>query len=522
MLPILRPYQQAGICAGISAAKRGRHRNVICVPTGGGKSAMIAETARLSQGRVLVIVPSLPLLSQMHRSLEHMLEERVDLEQGLFRANSLPFYRSRVVLASRDSLLSNDRYKGDAFSGVTCVIVDECHVGITPRMAQMFQHFEDAGAYLFGYSATPYRGKGKSLGYWDRPCYVYSLREAVDDAWLVRPTVHLHEVKSLDFSFVDHVGDEWDETLLAAVLNVEGLCQEVASLILQTYKHEPSVVYCRDVAQAKLLVEILERYGAQPTIVYGSQEQEERDANMKAFVEGRSNILVNVAVLSYGWDFPALRRVYFASPQRSLSRYEQRVGRAMRTLTGTLESGMSLDERRQAIASSAKPVAHIHDITDASRSIQILNAFDVLDALTRQSKKRRSSAMEAAADGGADLLATSDKLTLEEQIEREEQKEALREKRSRLLVGVTVESSDRNPFDEPEKASKSKRGWRMLWGPHRGELIRDLSTGYLSHVSKKARKETPLISAIRRELNFRDAKNEERSGGSARSSISSY
>lgn len=511
MIPPLRPYQQAGICSGIAAAKRGRHRNVICIPTGGGKSAMIAEMARLSQGRVLVIVPSLPLLSQMHRSLENMLEERVDLEQGLFRANALPFYRSRVVLASRDSLLSNDRFKGDAFAGVTCVIVDECHVGITPRMAGMFVHFEEHGAFLFGFSATPYRGKGKALSYWDRPCHVYSLRDAVDDAWLVRPTVHLHEVKSLDFSFVDHVGDDWDETALSAVMNVEGLCQEVASLILQTYQHDPSVVYCRDVKQAKMLVEILERYGASPTLVYGSQDAEEREANMTAFVSGQSKILVNVAVLSYGWDFPALRRVYFASPQRSLSRYEQRVGRAMRTLTGTLEPGMDLAERRAAIASSAKPVSHIHDITDSSRSIQILNAFDVLDAITRSSKKRRASAMQAA-EQGADLIATSEQLTAEEQIARLEQEEALREKRRRLLVGATIESSDRNPFDDPEKARKSKRGWRMLWGPHRGQLIRDLPADYLSHVSRKAKRMTPLITAIRQELQNRDKANEKRSG----------
>lgn len=498
-MDILRPYQRSGICSLVAAAKQGRHRNVCCVPTGGGKSLMISELCRLAQ-RAVVIVPSLPLMSQMHGVLERNLEERVDLEQGMFRANHLPYYRSRVILGSRDSMLSNDRYQGEAFRDVTCVVVDECHVGITPQMERMLAHFEERGAFIFGFSATPYKGKGKALRYWDRPCYVYSLREAVEDGYLVRPVCHIHEMVALDHSFIEHINDEWDESLLESVLSAEHLCQEVAQMIVQTYRREPSVVYCASVRQAKLLVDVLSRYGGRPALVYGTQPEEERDANMKAFTDGETPILVNVAVLSYGWDHPALRRVYFACPQRSISRYEQRIGRAMRTLTGVLQPGMTADERHAAIANSGKPVAHVHDITDSSKSIQILSALDVLDAKTRKCAKRRATLREKDEGDGIDVLSAVREMDAIEQAELQRKLDETREKRSRLLVGVTFDSSDRSPFDEP---GKSRRGWRMLWGPFKGELIRELPADYLTSVSKRAKKETDLIVAIRRELDRR-------------------
>jgi superfamily II DNA or RNA helicase len=493
---ILRPYQQEQVCSFVSAAKHGRRRNVGCLPTGAGKSVVIAELCRLGN-RVLVVVPSLVLLDQMHRNLESMLGERVDVEQGSRRADSTPWFRSRVILASRDSLLSRQRYLGSAFNGITAVVVDECHVGMSSRLEQMLNHFEENNAYLFGLSATPYKGKGRPLRYWDRPCYVYSLREAVEDGYLVRPVCHLHEMQGLDFSFIDHVKDSWNPDILGSVLCAEQTCQEVAQMIIQTYKRQPSVVYCAHVRQARLFVDVLTRYGSKPSIVYGSQPQEERDAHMQAFLDGESRLLINVAVLSYGWDYPALRRVYFACPQRSLSRYEQRIGRATRTLTGVLEPGMSLEERQRAIANSDKPVAHIHDITDSSRSMQILSAIEVLDAKARTCKRRRRQQQEEAEGEGVDVLAKAREI--DEEFLREH-----KEKRARLLVGVTFDNSDRNPFDDPGKSQKSKRGWRMLWGPYRGQLIRELPTDYLQSVSSRAKKPTPLVRAIRQEISQRE------------------
>lgn len=500
---IFRPYQTEMVQAFCAAARGGRRRNVGCLPTGAGKSVVISEIARISR-RCLVIVPGLTLLDQMQRVLSSYLGEHVDVEQGLNRAIASPFIRSRVILASRDSLLSRDRYSGLAFDGITAVVVDECHHGMTPRFERVLRHFEDNGAYVFGLSATPYKGKGKALRYWDRPCYVYSLLSAIEDAYLVRPVAHVHEMKAIDMGWVEDVRHEWDEDMLNKVLCAEHAVQEIAGMVVENYRREPSVVYCRDVNQAKLLMEVLHRYGVKVCCVHSKQKLPERVAHMDAFRSGEAKVIVNVDVLSFGWDHPELRRVFMAAPTRSLSRYEQRIGRSTRVLAGVLQPDMTHEERAKAIAASAKPHAHIHDITDTSRSLQILNCLDVLDAKVRKSKERRSQMMSNAGTEGMDVLAATASMDALEAARLREELEALKLKRQALIVGVTFDSQDRDVFAPPEEA-KPKRGWRMLYGQYKGQLIRELPSGYLHSVVKKSKRSSPLVEAVKKELHYRQA-----------------
>lgn len=273
-------------------------------------------------------------------------------------------------------------------------------------------------------------------------------------------------------------------------------------MVVENYRREPSCVYCRDVNQAKLLMEVLSRYGVKVCCVHSKQKLPDRVANMDAFRSGEAKVIVNVDVLSFGWDHPELRRVFMAAPTRSLSRYEQRIGRSTRVLPGVLQPEMTHEERAKAIAASAKPHAHIHDITDTTRSLQILNCLDVLDAKVRKSKDRRSQMMSSAGADGVDVLAASSSMDELEAARLREELEALKLKRQALLVGVTFDSEDRDVFAPPEEA-KPKRGWRMLYGQYKGQLIRELPTGYLRSVVKKSKRASPLLEAVKKELHYR-------------------
>jgi superfamily II DNA or RNA helicase len=499
-----RPYQQELLQTFYRDARRGRRRNVGCLPTGSGKSLVSAEIARVAK-RALVIVPGLVLLDQMRGTLESYLGEPIDLEQGENRASEIPYYQRKTILASRHSLLSNDRYKGAAFDGITAVIVDECHVGMTPAFERLLMHFEGRGAYIFGMSATPYRGKGKALAYWDRPSYVYSYRDAVADAYLARPVAHLYEMQSLDYSVVDAFRDEWqDQAALDAVLAAEQFCQEAAQMVVQTYQRQPSVVYAANRRQVHMIADILSRYGCAVASVYSQQSEEDRRANIDAFKKGDAKIIVNCNVLTYGWDVPELRNVYMTAPTRSLSRYEQRVGRGARLLPNTIATGMTLEERRAAIAASDKPECHIHDITDTSRTMQILSAYEVLDAQAQTCAKRRGRLKPQSGDTtGVDILSRVEAIDLEDEIQRLEKIEEIRQKKSTVMVGVMFDSSERCLLSDNDAKPKKARGWRMFWGPFKGELIRDLPSNYLRNTADRAKKATPLIAAIRKELDHR-------------------
>jgi superfamily II DNA or RNA helicase len=500
---VLRDYQQDTVRSICLAAKGGARRITVALPTGAGKTEVFAELCRIARFP-LVIAPLIELMRQARDRLQLRLGEGCDIEQGANFAEWIEGLRRRVIVGSRDSLLSGDRYKMAAYDRVTLVVVDECHIGTTPAFERLLNHFESRGATIVGFSATPFKKKGKALRYWPRPEISYGMADFIRQGWLVGPTCHLSESKAFDLTLVDEVAHEWDQRQLAAVLTGEHFAQEISSLVLQTHARMPSVIYAGKLKQLYLLQDVFARYGCRVAVVHSRQNEVERAANMEAFRCGDAKIIINVGVLSCGWDHPEVRNIYFAAPQRSLSRYEQRLGRGTRPLPGVLKPGMTLDERLAAIAASDKPTFHVYDITDSSRNHQILNALDVLDAKTRKSKARRERVASAIGSEGVnamDAIAAQDAHDL---AELEAKTAAIIEKRKRLIVGVTFDHTTRDLFAAP--TGPKKRGWRMLYGKYEGVPLTDIPADYLSWVLNSTKKESPFKSAVRRELVARKTK----------------
>jgi len=497
----LRDYQRQAVEDVCLAAKRGERRITVCQPVGTGKTEVICELFRIAKNPLL-LVPLLDLMRQGRDRLEMRLGEQCDVEQGGNYAESVEGLRNRVIVASRDSMLSSGRYRSSAFDRVSLVAVDECHVKITPAMERLLCYFENRGATIVGFSATPYKGRGKGLRFFPRPQSVYTLRQALDDSYLVPPMCHVSEATSLDMTMVDEVAGEWDERQLAAVLAAEHYAQEVTSLVLSTYNCQPSVVYAHNVKQAKLLAEVFERYGAKASIVYSKQNPLIRRDNMQAFLTGESKIIVNVGILGYGWDHPELRNIYSAAPTRQLHVLEQRLGRGTRTLTGTLHHEMTRDERAAAIKASAKPHFNYWDITGSIRNQQILSVFDVLDHKLRKSPSRKERLESTLSADGTDVMEAIREADAADLAALEAQTRELIEKRKALIVGVTFEHGDRDVFAEPENKPKV-RGWRMMYGKYRGVPLKDIPQGYLSWVLGAQKKDSPFKSAVRKELDRR-------------------
>lgn len=500
MVVQLRDYQRSSVATVCRAAKAGQRRMVVCQPVGSGKTEVMAELCRVARFPLL-IVPLVDLMRQARDRLEDRLGEKCDIEQGGSFAESIEGLRRRVIVGSRDSLLSSGRYKARAYERVTLVMVDECHVGMTPRMEEMLRWYEDRGATIVGFSATPYKGKGKALRYWPRPQVVYSLLDGISDGYLVGPKCFLSEAKSFDMTLIEDEAGEWNHTQLAAVLTAEHFAQEVTSLVLSTYRAQPSVVYASSRRQAELFREVFERYQARVSLVHCKQNPVERKANMDAFLAGDTRIIVNVGILGYGWDHPDLRNIYMAAPTRSLSRYEQRLGRGTRPLRGTIHPEMTREERLAAIAASDKPHFNIYDITDSSRSHQLLNALQVLDAKSRGKPLRRERLSGMLSMDGTDAVNAIQEADAIDLAELQAKAQEAIERRKRLIVGVSFDHETRDLFAEPE--SKKKRGWRMMYGKYKGITLDSIPEGYLSWVLESQKKETPFKAAVRRELGRR-------------------
>jgi DNA repair protein RadD len=64
--PVLRPYQREAVSRVVAHFRTTSDPAVVVLPTGSGKSLVIAELARLARGRVLVLAHVRELVEQNH------------------------------------------------------------------------------------------------------------------------------------------------------------------------------------------------------------------------------------------------------------------------------------------------------------------------------------------------------------------------------------------------------------------------------------------------------------------------
>ena len=106
----LRPYQQEAVDATLAWFRRHTEPAAIVLPTGAGKSLVIAELARLARGRVLVLAHVKELVAQNHAKYCALGLEADIFAAGLQRKES----HGKVVFGSVQSVARNlDQFRSE-------------------------------------------------------------------------------------------------------------------------------------------------------------------------------------------------------------------------------------------------------------------------------------------------------------------------------------------------------------------------------------------------------------------------
>src|ERR1700678_2624365 len=157
MIPELRPYQSAGIEAARQHVREGRQRVILCLPTGGGKSVVMAsiiQSARRNfDARVLVIAHRIELIDQAVNHIERwgVTEVGVIMAQDARTAPLMP-----VQVASIQTLTRRDLPPADI------VFIDEAPRALGATYQRVISAYPEAS--IFGLTATPIRSDGKPMG----------------------------------------------------------------------------------------------------------------------------------------------------------------------------------------------------------------------------------------------------------------------------------------------------------------------------------------------------------------------
>jgi len=343
----LRPYQQDAVDAVIHHFRRRSEPAVLVLPTGAGKSLVIAELARKAKGRVLVLAHVKELVAQNHGKYQALgLQEGLQADlfsAGLGQKENL----RRVVFGSIQSVARNlPRFS----EPVSLVIIDECHrVGEEEdsQYHQLIGHLKSHNPALkiLGLTATPYRlGLGYIYNYHYRgmvrtteprffaDCiFELPLRQMIKQGYLTPPRLIDAPAVHYDFSRLlpRENGLFSDADIERELKRQTRVTPHIVRQIIEYAQDRQGVmIFAATVEHAREVTGLLPDGTA--ALITGETPLPERDRLIDAFKARTLKFLVNVAVLTTGFDAPHVDLIVVLRPTESLSLYQQIIGRGLR------------------------------------------------------------------------------------------------------------------------------------------------------------------------------------------------
>lgn len=333
----LRPYQQDAIAKLLTSLMHGK--NPVCaLPTGSGKSVIIAELCNRLDGRVLVLSHRRELLAQNWATIAGMGEDGAGVySAGLSRRES----DARVVVGGVASVFRRmDELQ--ASGPFRYILIDEAHYALSDKSGNtMYDQVLRAcpQAQRVGMSATPYRMPDTPIwgsdGSWfdDLACEVH-ISDLTRQGFLA-PLTGVRTASMPDLSSVRVRGGEFAIGDLSQASSeasvVASACDEI--LYLAQDRHH-ILIFCVDRLHASVVADALRERGCEPAIVLGNTESEERDDILSRFKGGRIRHLINVGVLTTGFDSPSVDCVAILRSTQSKSLFVQMAGRGSRLSPG--------------------------------------------------------------------------------------------------------------------------------------------------------------------------------------------
>ena len=343
----LREYQQEAVDATLAHFRKSNDAAVIVLPTGAGKSLVIAELARLARRKILVLTHVKELVEQNHAKYQSY-----GLTGGIFAAGlKRKENQCQVTFASVQSVSANLEKFKDEYS---LVIIDECHrisdnddSQYSTIINQLKQSNRDLK--VLGLTATPYRmGMGWIYRYHyrgfvrsdqDRPfqrcIYELPLSYMINRGYLTKPHLIDAAVAQYDFSalpqnrFGEYVEKDVNQLLSNNQRVTRSIIEQVVTL---AEKRRAVMIFAATVAHAREIEGYLPEQ--ETALITGETHLKERDFLIQQFKQGELKYLVNVSVLTTGFDAPHVDFIAILRPTQSVSLYQQIVGRGLRLYDG--------------------------------------------------------------------------------------------------------------------------------------------------------------------------------------------
>lgn len=426
---------------------------LVVMATGLGKTALIAEVAkRLSPKRTMVIAHREELIFQAKDEIEFWGGLDCDIEKAELVGSTSFWNKSRVVVASVQTLISGkerkrmERFNPNDFGALIC---DECHHGVSDSYLSIFSYFkQNERLKILGVTATPKRFDEEALGQvFKSVASKYRIIDGIEDGWLV--PIKQRVIKTeVDFSEVRTTAGDLNGADLAAVMESEGPSHGIAKATLDEAGDRRTILFASSVKHAETMCNVLNRYkpGCAEWVCGKTRKDKRRDM-LQRFKTGDIQIMVNCGVLTEGYNNAWVEVISMGRPTKSESLYQQMGGRGTRPLPGVVDRHATASARKLAIQLSAKPNLLIIDFTGNSGKHKLMTAGNMLGGKVSD-RALEKAIVRAEKEGKPALLSKvleEEEAKLQKELERRRIAEEAR--KAKVVAKVTYRVSEIDPFN---------------------------------------------------------------------------
>jgi len=347
----LRPNQIEPVKKGVDFFKSKKpHPSIIVAPTAFGKSIIIAEIAHRLGEKILVIQPSKELLEQNYNKFINL-----GGKASIYSASMNEKEIGEVTYATIGSIV-NIAWKFHEL-GISKVIIDECDR--FPREPDgMLRRFLTAAriTHILGLTATPLKlqtnidefgnpfsklvmltSKSKKGNFFKEIIHVAQIKEMVDMKFWSPLKYESYDFDTGELVY-NSTNAEFTDDSIRRAYKQQDIGGKIIKRISQLPDRKSILIAVPSIEEAKELSTRLPSCEA----IFSGMADSDRDKIITDFKNGNLRIIVQVTILSVGFDYPSLDCIITGRPTASLSWWYQFVGRVTRIHPDKLD-GLVID-----------------------------------------------------------------------------------------------------------------------------------------------------------------------------------
>lgn len=319
----LRHYQKSAISNIHKEYKSGINKQLVVMATGLGKTIIsLFLASKFADRRVLFMVHREEIINQTF----HKYESQFPMQVGIIKGSRYDIDK-RFIIASVQTLYNRkEKINPDHFN---LIIIDEAHHYQSTTYSATANYFNPQ--LLIGLTATPKRFDGLSLlNIFQKVVFDYPIIPAIKTGDLC-PIEAFKVSTAVDLTGIKKTAGDLNQLELANKINTPERNKIIVAKYKQYGENKPCIVFAIDVKHCMDLAQAFTEAGYLTSFVVSDESiVSDREDRIKRFKSGEIQIMVNVMILTEGFDYPDVGCIIQARPTLSETVYVQQLGRGTR------------------------------------------------------------------------------------------------------------------------------------------------------------------------------------------------